>query len=82
MPMPMPPPWTPSSADHPRVPPLTAGARFNLAPIGSANALSPVDRCYCSDMIRSNSTKGLTGTSSLRVTVAAWMMAVQGNGAS
>ncbi len=37
---------------------------------------------YCSDMIRSNSTMGLTGTSSLRVTVTVWMVAVHLKGAS
>ena len=40
------------------------------------------DGAYCSAMIRSNSTIGLTGTCSLRVTVAEWMVAVQVNGAS
>lgn len=52
-------------------------------------AENPKDRClgfrpgtgYCSAMIRSNSTIGLIGTSSLRVTVTVWMVAVQGNGA-
>ena len=36
---------------------------------------------YCSAMIRSNSTMGLTGTCSLRVTVTEWMVAVHVNGA-
>ncbi len=80
--MPAPRRWTRSSGDRAGVPQATANGRFDLALIGNANTVSPADRRYCSDMIRSNSTNGLTGTSSLRVTVAAWMAAVQGNGAS
>ena len=37
---------------------------------------------YCSAMILSNSTIGLTGTCSPRVTVTSWMVAVHVNGAS
>jgi len=75
-------PVDPVVGDPARVPKSTASARSDVALIGNANTGSPDDRRYCSDMIRSNSTIGLTGTSSLRVTVAARMAAVQGNGAS